>query len=231
MLRFDLSVVQEFSLKIGKKRNRIQFRADILNAMNLFDSEAGLGNNVVNDRMLIFRGVTADGGRVRTAVVAAVAVDDVDAAGRARVEHVAEPARVAAADARRHVLPFGARRQAIALAGAPRQPLRIRPRVVHRHADDRLVVRLREAGLAPVALAQQRERTHVAALARRAVRVARERGVLGFRHFVDRDRELVRDGAAADRLRHDDERGTARVAQRFAGAAHLPEPRRRGRDA
>ena len=177
------------------------------------------------------RGVTADGGRVRTAVVAAVAVDDVDAAGRARVEHVAEPARVAAADARRHVLPFGARRQAIALAGAPRQPLRIRPRVVHRHADDRLVVRLREAGLAPVALAQQRERTHVAALARRAVRVARERGVLGFRHFVDRDRELVRDGAAADRLRHDDERGAARVAQRFAGAAHLPEPRRRGRDA
>lgn len=59
--RFDLSIVQEFSLKIGKKRNRIQFRADILNAMNLFDSEAGLGNNVVNDRMLIFRGVTADG--------------------------------------------------------------------------------------------------------------------------------------------------------------------------
>jgi len=59
--RFDVSVVQEFSLKIGKKRNRIQFRADILNFMNLLDSEAGLGNNVVNDRFLIFRGVTADG--------------------------------------------------------------------------------------------------------------------------------------------------------------------------
>ena len=59
--RFDLSVVQEFSLKIGKKRNRIQFRADILNVLNLLDSEAGLGNNVVNDRMLIFRGVNPDG--------------------------------------------------------------------------------------------------------------------------------------------------------------------------
>ncbi|HRI59315.1 MAG TPA: carboxypeptidase regulatory-like domain-containing protein [Saprospiraceae bacterium] len=59
--RFDLSVVQEFSLKIGKKRNRIQFRADILNAMNLFDSEAGLGNNAVNHRPVVFRGVTADG--------------------------------------------------------------------------------------------------------------------------------------------------------------------------
>lgn len=59
--RFDFSVMQEFSIKIGKKRNRIQFRADILNVANLIDSEAGLGNNVVNDRMLIFRGVTADG--------------------------------------------------------------------------------------------------------------------------------------------------------------------------
>jgi hypothetical protein len=58
--RFDLSVVQEFSLKTGKKRNRLQFRADILNFMNLLDSEAGLGNNVVNDRFLIFRGLTTD---------------------------------------------------------------------------------------------------------------------------------------------------------------------------
>lgn len=59
--RFDLSVVQEFSLKIGKKRNAIQFRADILNFVNLLDAEAGLGNNIVNDRPLIYRGVTADG--------------------------------------------------------------------------------------------------------------------------------------------------------------------------
>lgn len=59
--RFDLSVVQEFFIKIGKKRNTLQFRADILNVANLFDSEAGLGNNYVSDRPLSFRGVTADG--------------------------------------------------------------------------------------------------------------------------------------------------------------------------
>lgn len=59
--RFDLSVVQEFFIKIGKKRNTIQLRADILNVANLLDSEAGLGNNYVNDRPLSYRGVTADG--------------------------------------------------------------------------------------------------------------------------------------------------------------------------
>jgi Carboxypeptidase regulatory-like domain len=59
--RFDLSVVQEFSLKIGGKRNAIQLRADILNAANLLNNEWGLGNNVVTDRPLTFTGVTADG--------------------------------------------------------------------------------------------------------------------------------------------------------------------------
>ncbi len=59
--RFDLSAVQEFSLKIGKKRNRLQFRADILNFMNLIDSEAGLGNNIVNQRFLVSRGTNTDG--------------------------------------------------------------------------------------------------------------------------------------------------------------------------
>jgi hypothetical protein len=59
--RFDVSVVQEFSLKIGGKRNTIQLRADILNAANLLDNEWGLGNNVVTDRPLTFTSVTADG--------------------------------------------------------------------------------------------------------------------------------------------------------------------------
>ncbi len=59
--RFDLSVVQEFSLKIGGKRNTIQLRADILNAANLFNDEWGLGNNIVTDRPLNFSAVTADG--------------------------------------------------------------------------------------------------------------------------------------------------------------------------
>lgn len=59
--RFDFSIAQEISLKTGKKRNRLQLRADILNFINLFDSEAGLGNNIVNQRFLIFRSVTPDG--------------------------------------------------------------------------------------------------------------------------------------------------------------------------
>jgi Carboxypeptidase regulatory-like domain len=59
--RFDLSIVQELSIKVGGKRNTIQFRADILNASNLINSEWGLGNNIVTDRPLTFTGVTADG--------------------------------------------------------------------------------------------------------------------------------------------------------------------------
>jgi hypothetical protein len=59
--RFDLSVTQEFFLKVGGKRNTIQFRADILNAANLLNSEWGLGNNFVTDRPLTFAGVTAAG--------------------------------------------------------------------------------------------------------------------------------------------------------------------------
>ena len=59
--RFDLSVTQEFFIKVGGKRNTIQLRADILNAANLLNSEWGLGNNFVNDRPLASAGTTADG--------------------------------------------------------------------------------------------------------------------------------------------------------------------------
>ncbi len=59
--RFDLSVTQEFSLKVGGKRNTIQLRADILNVANLFNSEWGLGNNYVTDRPLTSSGTTVDG--------------------------------------------------------------------------------------------------------------------------------------------------------------------------
>jgi hypothetical protein len=59
--RFDLSVTQEFSIKIGGKRNTIQLRADILNAANLINSEWGLGNNFVTDRPLSFASVDANG--------------------------------------------------------------------------------------------------------------------------------------------------------------------------
>ena len=59
--RFDLSVTQEFSIKVGGKRNTIQFRADILNVSNLLNSEWGLGNNFVTDRPLSFVSVDATG--------------------------------------------------------------------------------------------------------------------------------------------------------------------------
>ncbi|MFN0212707.1 MAG: carboxypeptidase regulatory-like domain-containing protein [Saprospiraceae bacterium] len=59
--RFEVSVIQEFSIKVGGKRNTIQLRADILNAANLLNSEWGLGNNFVTDRPLTSTGTTADG--------------------------------------------------------------------------------------------------------------------------------------------------------------------------
>ena len=59
--RFDLSVTQEFSIKVGGKRNTIQFRADILNAGNLINNEWGLGSNFASDRPLSFVSVDANG--------------------------------------------------------------------------------------------------------------------------------------------------------------------------
>jgi len=59
--RFDVSVTQEFFIKVGGKRNTIQLRADILNAANLLNSEWGLGNNFVANRPLAAAGTTVDG--------------------------------------------------------------------------------------------------------------------------------------------------------------------------
>lgn len=59
--RFDLSVTQDFYLKIGGKRHAIQFRADILNVGNLFDNSWGVGNTLVTNRPVTFRSVNAEG--------------------------------------------------------------------------------------------------------------------------------------------------------------------------
>lgn len=59
--RFDLSVTQDFYIKIGGKRNAFQFRADILNVGNLLNDSWGVGNTLVTDRPLTFRTVNANG--------------------------------------------------------------------------------------------------------------------------------------------------------------------------
>ena len=57
----DLSVAQEFYIKIAGKKNRIQVRADILNFGNLVNSDWGVGNVLTSDRPISFTRVTADG--------------------------------------------------------------------------------------------------------------------------------------------------------------------------
>lgn len=58
---FDLSVMQEFGIKVGGKRNAIQFRVDIINFTNLLNNDWGVGNVLVTDRPLAISGVTAEG--------------------------------------------------------------------------------------------------------------------------------------------------------------------------
>ncbi|MEP7196920.1 MAG: carboxypeptidase regulatory-like domain-containing protein [Saprospiraceae bacterium] len=54
---FDVSVVQEFSFKSGKRKNILQFRADVLNAGNLINSDWGVGQILVTDRPLTYKTV------------------------------------------------------------------------------------------------------------------------------------------------------------------------------
>jgi len=44
LTRFDLAAVQEFYIKVGGKKNTLQFRADILNIGNLLSNAWGVGN-------------------------------------------------------------------------------------------------------------------------------------------------------------------------------------------
>ncbi len=47
--RLDLSFMQEFFINVGKKRNTIQLRADIINFSNMINSNWGAGYTIVND--------------------------------------------------------------------------------------------------------------------------------------------------------------------------------------
>lgn len=59
--RADFSLIQEFFVNAGGKRNTLQFRADILNVTNLVNKDWGLSNFFVNNRLLVSKGVNGDG--------------------------------------------------------------------------------------------------------------------------------------------------------------------------
>jgi hypothetical protein len=50
--RLDLSVTQDFTIKIAGKRNAFQFRADILNFTNLLNRDWGVSKRVVSPVIL-----------------------------------------------------------------------------------------------------------------------------------------------------------------------------------
>jgi hypothetical protein len=58
--RLDLSVTQDFFVKIGGKKNSFQFRADILNFTNLLNKDWGISQRVVNANVLNYRTTTAN---------------------------------------------------------------------------------------------------------------------------------------------------------------------------
>ena len=57
----DLSVVQEFFVKAGGKRNTLQLRADVFNIGNLINSNWGVGTRFINSNPLVAAGVNAEG--------------------------------------------------------------------------------------------------------------------------------------------------------------------------
>jgi hypothetical protein len=59
--RFDLSVVQEFFVKVKGKRNTLQFRADILNFGNMLDNSWGVSQRVINPQILAYSTINSAG--------------------------------------------------------------------------------------------------------------------------------------------------------------------------
>ena len=59
--RFDVSVVQEFFVKVKGKRNTLQLRADILNFGNMVNDSWGVSQRVTNPQILAFSSVNSAG--------------------------------------------------------------------------------------------------------------------------------------------------------------------------
>jgi hypothetical protein len=59
--RFDVSVVQEFYVKVKGKRNTLQLRADILNFGNMINDDWGVSQRVTNPQILAFSSVNSAG--------------------------------------------------------------------------------------------------------------------------------------------------------------------------
>lgn len=59
--RADLSLVQEFFVNTGGKRNTLQLRADVFNVGNLINNNWGVGQRYINRSPLIAAGTSADG--------------------------------------------------------------------------------------------------------------------------------------------------------------------------
>jgi hypothetical protein len=59
--RFDVSIVQEFFVKVKGKRNTLQFRADILNFANMLNDSWGVSQRVTNPQILAYSTVNSAG--------------------------------------------------------------------------------------------------------------------------------------------------------------------------